>query len=481
MKNLFVVYSHFDEEAVDSFKAMLQKTLKKENLDQFIHIHEMRDHPANGKESILSTNADDINKGDIFLLMMSNQFVTSDYIMKVELTPIVKKVINSNNDALMWKIPLKKVDIDFKEKVIIEGSNTFKSQNARIIDNFWDDIPEHQDSQRLIFVSDFVEQLTPYITNDFGDEIRYVNQIPHIEEFLKNKPRDLKVISKDFTLLGAKAMLTSLPPIRHLLVVDENQALFGLISIKDVLRYNFKNKFKKKGRFVTLSQESQKATVGEYCIPNEKIRFSVLSDSPPIDSLIRLLLGEHDEKKEPSVGMIPVLKEQNSFSNNDYELVSYIDILKLYERLPVSRELKKIKASDFPEQNQMIAVFDSDSIDTVRELLSQGIRTVPVIDDNEKLIGLIPTNTVLDVSDENITNNVRTIMNKVNASMKNIVLTENMKFNTIVQRFLLHREYTSLPVLNDNGNVQKFIGYSDILRMMAEKMEAYWEDENNRR
>ena len=250
------------------------------------------------------------------------------------------------------------------------------------------------------------------------------------------------------------------PPVRHLLVINDNESLYGLISIRDIYRFNFKDQVSEISNLVFLNETALSTKVSDLSIPLEKMSYISLSNENKLSNVIQEFI--RSPKTGKPIGILPVIKKDGDFSKGQYEIISYIDILKIWQQLPGSSELSKMTADSFEKQPRIEVVYKNTPILVAFEKLNKGIRSIPVLestDTDAKLVGMISDTKLMDLSQDEVRNSVSTIMTENYPR-----ISSSTRFSKLVDIFISNKELTSLPVLNEMGGIEKLIGYTDILR-----------------
>lgn len=311
----------------------------------------------------------------------------------------------------------------------------------------------------MLFVEELVQKMSPFIDAQRGNLIRDIRELPHVDDYIKDKKRNLRVCKEEDLILTAAYFMRDLfPPVRHLLVVDEQESLAGVISIRDIMKFGFRNKVEQVGNLTFLDDEAKSTKVSSLCVPKEEMIYCCLSNDNKIEDVIQEFIQSRTLGRP--LGIIPVIKNEGNFAKGEYEVVSYIDILQNWRSLPGAEELKKISALDFDKQRRIEVVYETNKIVVATETLAKGIRSVPVLNSEDKFVGILSDNELKNVQKSQIEDPISSILTK----KKHTKIEETQKFSSMVDLFLKYRDYTSLPVLDSSGQIDKIIGYTDILR-----------------
>jgi CBS domain-containing protein len=468
-KNIFICYSGKDEESVFEFKTILNACVKIAGLSDKVSITDMYDIPS-GKPRFIE-NANQIKNADIFLLMISPNFLESHASMNNEVPAVFGYVVKGIKDA--FPINFIETDDPFTNNVYLKGSQFFVSARARELKFFTQEIGDNTISQRYMFVEDLVQKIKPLVGGAASQNSNLINDIrdlPHLVDFMNGKStRILRVCNEKDTLMYAEYLMKVLsPPMRHLLVVNDAGDLTGLISIRDILKYGSKNKVKKEDNLVFFDLAAKNEPVSAQCRPIDQMLYYALSKENKIEDVISQFINcQHTGKP---IGVIPVIRNDNVFSEGTFEIVSYIDILDNWEKLPISDDLRAKKVSEMKkdEENLIETVRDTDEIVVAHMKMLKGLRSIPVVDRDNKYVGIIADTDLLGGEGEaKPKEKVNTILRK---KPKTTQIDSKADFNSVVKFFTKYREYTSLPVLTTDGKIEKMIGHTDILKMIQESI-----------
>jgi CBS-domain-containing membrane protein len=456
-KNIFIYYAGEDVKSVFEFRGILNATVKFAGLSDKVSVTDIPD----GK-SRLSENGKQIKNADIFLLMISPNFLESPALMNF--------VDLDTKNAFIIK--LIKTDEPFTNNVFQKDRQFFVSARASKLDFFTQELGGNTDLQRHLFVEDLVQKIKLLVGEEGpgSNLISDIRDLPHLVDFMNGKnTRSLRVCNEKDTLMYAEYLMKVLSPsMRHLPVVNYDCELTGLISIRDILKYGFKNRLKKEGNLVFLDSTAKNEPVSAHYRPIDQMLYYALSKENKIEDVISQFINCQFTGKP--IGVIPVIKSENVFSKGTFEIVSYIDILNNWEKLPISDDLKTKKVSEMKKDklNLIETVRDDDEIVVVYMKMLKGLRSIPVVDRDNKYVGIIADTDLLGGEGEaKPKEKVNTILRK---KSKTTQIDPKADFNSIVNFFKKYREYTSLPVLTQYGQIEKMVGYTDVLKMIWESI-----------
>jgi len=457
-KHIFIVHASHDAELVNEFKTMLEVSLRNSDFSEKVKIITMYDFPQSGQSHYVS-NEEAIKRSDIFISLFSPAFMLSPTIMKRE-HPAIENIIDKDNrNKAYFRVRLLPLPNGYGDNVFLQEANFFRSTAASKLDFFGKDLGLHTRSQRQLFVEELVQKIAPFLTSN--SDITDARNIPHIDDFIKGKNRKLRICKKNDILLSASYLMKNVyPPVRHLLVINDNESLYGLISIRDIYRFNFKDQVSEISNLVFLNETALSTKVSDLSIPLEKMSYISLSNENKLSNVIQEFI--RSPKTGKPIGILPVIKKDGDFSKGQYEIISYIDILKIWQQLPGSSELSKMTADSFEKQPRIEVVYKNTPILVAFEKLNKGIRSIPVLestDTDAKLVGMISDTKLMDLSQDEVRNSVSTIMTENYPR-----ISSSTRFSKLVDIFISNKELTSLPVLNEMGGIEKLIGYTDILR-----------------
>lgn len=471
-KQIFIVYASYDEDIVMKFKSLLEVALRNANLLDRVKITTMRDFDQSGK-SHFSSNEEAIRTSDIFLAMVTSAFLVSSTIMDREIPAIIPSVEQDGRRKALFLIKTEEISPSYTNNVFLQAKNFYRSEDASKLEYFSKDIGSHTESQRQLFVEELVRKISPFLEIGTSNKITDARNLPHIDDFLKGKKRNLRVCKKDDLLLSAAYIMNIFPPLRHLIVLDSDESLYGIISVRDIYKFGFKNKVSEVENLVYLNNEAMEMPVSKLCVTREDMVFCSLSQENKIEDVLQEFIKSPTLNKP--IGILPVVKKEGNFSKGEYEVISYIDILHIWKNLPGAREVEKLTADQFPRQEKIQAVTKDMPILSAVEKVKRGIRSIPVLDtdgSDGKLVGMLSDHDVMDVDQTTVKEPISIIMRKKYAK-----ISQTMKFSTLVDLFLEHKELTSLPVINSAGKLEKMIGYTDLLKKMKEGVEANYDSE----
>lgn len=465
-KRIFIAYSSKDQDIVDIFIGMLEVALENKRLINQVEIVTMDKFPQHA-HSEMRTNAEEIGKSDIFILLFSPFFVSSTRIMDKEASWVLNAIENNeqkDKNKIAYFIKLNEIG-RYKGEEFINVYQFFKSKRVPELTCFNKKEASHIDAQRAIFVEDLVSSMEPYINATNAKYINYLRDIPHIDDFIKGRKRKIRVCKKDDTLINAEFFMYRFPPVRHLLVIDENEELNGVLSIRDILKFAFDEELINEGNLTFMSEEGKSKKVYDYYTKKEDLIYFSLDRDNKIEDVIKPFIKSPDIGHP--VGILPVLKHDKVYTKGEFEILSYIDILKSWEKLPVASKLRSIKVTNFPEQSNIQVVVETDEVSLANKYMNQGRRTLPVVNHDGLYTGIISDSDLLGIEEEKYNYPVASIMKNKDSK---VIIKDGVSFKKLVDQFLENRDYTSLPVLDNEGKIKKMIGYTDLLKCMHEAL-----------
>ncbi|MCL2801091.1 MAG: CBS domain-containing protein [Treponema sp.] len=459
-KSIFICYSGHEQDSVSKFKQILDSSMKNAGIYDKIIITDMHDIPDG--ESRLTYNEIQIKKADIFLLMISPKFIESDPTMKNEIPAVIDFIDQGKKKCFFIRL----TDASYTDNVFLRNRQFFRSARAQNLKYFDEDIGSQTGSQRQAFVEDLVEKIAPLVKGQSADVIRDIRDLPHLVDFTNEyNSRDLRVCKINDKLMIAEYLMTILfPPLRHLPVVNDEGELTGIISIRDILRFGFKNKMKRDENLSLIDPKAIDELVSAHCISKDDMIYLTLAKENKIEDVIQNFICSSNGKP---IGIIPVTRKEGDFSKGNFEVVSYIDILKNWEKLPGANELKTKKAVDFKKQETIETVRDDDAIVVAYQILKKGIRSIPVVDSKNEYIGIIADTELLGGMKQ-----TEKVLEKIHSILRNrkIKIDAKNNFSQIVDFFIKNRNFTSFPVLDQYGKIEKMIGHTDVLKMIQESI-----------
>lgn len=201
-KQIFIVYASRDEDIVVKFKGLLEIALRNANLFDKVKIHTMRDFSQSGQSHFVS-NEEAIRTSDIFLSMVTNAFLLSSTIMEREIPAIISIVENDPRRKAHFLIKTEEITPSYTGNVFLQAKNFYRSDAASKLEYFSKDVGTHTESQRQLFIEDLVQKISPFLEIGTSNKITDARNLPHIDDFLKGKKRNLRVCKKDDLLLSA--------------------------------------------------------------------------------------------------------------------------------------------------------------------------------------------------------------------------------------------------------------------------------------
>ena len=465
-KNVFICYSGEDRESVNEFKGILHASIKSAKLSDKISVFDMNDF-ENGK-SILEENEKFIKDVDIYIVMLSPNFFNSKYDMN-NVIPAIMDYVNEGTKHAFYII-LEKSDELYTDHPFIKGKVCFSSTKASSLDYFNKDMGSQTISLKSLFVEELVDKMKKFVEVKNDNLIRDIKDLPHLDDFMKGKRRALRTCKeKDKLIFADYLMRIQYPPMRHLLVVNDAGDLAGIISIRDVLAYGVRNKTKKIGNLSIIEEEAKNEQVSEHCKLINDMEYLMLDEENKIEDVIQKFI--RSTKTGKSIGAIPVIRKKGVFTEGDFEIVSYIDILKSWEKLPVGSDLKNMGVENFSSQDHIEVVHDDDEISVPYQSLLEGKRSIPVVDIVNKYAGIIADTELLGgIGNNNLGEKTITMLEKKAKNLAKVQINCNANFGSIVDHFIKNREYTSLPVLDNDGKIIKMIGHTDVLRKIRDSI-----------
>jgi len=455
-----------DTKIVDKFISLLRDEFRERNLLEFINISTMDDF-GKSAEVVYNLNSRQIEKQDIFIIMTSPSFISSNMIVNNEL-PAVLKLVDENLDKEAFIVPLYKYKGDFKGKVFFEARQKFTAVNAPLV-TYFDEIdmkPSEIASQQRIYVSDLVDQIIPYLEDHASESIKSLRDLTHIDDFFKHKNRTLRVCLETDSIFVALGTMSSYPPLRHLVVVNDRGDFTGILSIRDIQRFQINNHIDRENGYLRISDFAKKAVVKDIMTKREKLVCYSLDKENDIREVIQhfILSPEVDHP----IGVIPVFKKEGNYQKNTFELVSYIDILREVDRFKDIRIIKSKELVDVKEnRTEIIQVNLNDSVSEARFYASKGYRTIPITNDLGEFVGLLSSDDLLNVSNETLHMTIRQAKESRGlswASKKGNFFRVSTKVSKAIDKFIENRRFTSFPILDDENKIYNMFGYTDFLK-----------------
>ena len=494
-KSVFICYSGKDQESVNGFKDILDASIKSAKLSNKISVFDMKNFKDG--ESLWAENEKYIKKSDIFLVMMSPNFLKSKPCMNNEIPAIMDCVDNGKKHVFIIK--LKRTNEPYTNNLFLKGRVFFKSTRASDLDYFEKDMGNQTLSLKHLFVEDLVQEMRQLLTGTMSQNskmkqstgkvgqnskmepstgkvgqncnlIRDIRDLPHLVDFMHGEKRILRVCNgKDKIMFAEYSMRIMVPPMRHLLVVNDRYDLTGIISIRDILNYGVRNKTKLIGNLSIIEQGAKDETVSQHCKFIDEMVYYILDNDNKIDDVIKEFIRSPTIGRP--IGAVPVIMRDGDFSCGNFEIVSYIDILENWEKMPVGNDLKNVGVEKFSSQDYIEVVHDDDEIAVAYQALLTGKRSIPVVNRENKYVGIIADTELLGgVDNNNLNEKIGSLVNNRPKPQAKIQIDAKLSFSGIVDFFIKHREYTSLPVLDQYGKIEKMIGYTDVLKKIRDSI-----------
>jgi CBS domain-containing protein len=432
----------------------------------------MDDFPS-GKNSLRS-NKKYINESNTFLVLNSPNLQNSSFIHDFELSTLF---VDKSKEII--PIQFIETSIEFGDDRFLKSFQFFipKMSYIKIFGDTKIITDSSQlESQRMLFVQELVERLeVSYNEQKLTDNesgFQYIQNIASVDDFLKGRVdrRPIKICRVDDLVITARMLMQMYPPVRHLLVVDNADNLSGIISQRDVLRIGFESHFKTQDNMTQFDTIIKSAKISNgFMTPVKKIVAFGLNKKPTILEAIEHFIKS--PKTGHPIGAIVLTKEEGVFTKGNYDLITYIDILKSFKRFPCYQKIKNISASspDFEKQKSILSVNVSDNLAVALNLIKTAhVRSLPVLNENGEFAGLITdTDCLLHESHENLQ---REVINFMRSKDDIPVLQPEYNFEKLIDIFIEYREFSTLPLLNVDEKIDKLIGYTDLLR----KIKANW-------
>lgn len=468
---VFIAHAANDEALALVFRNLLIKQIFDRSLSESIVLTSMANFPP-GRPSAKS-NRLAIAENDVFLLLYSPAFESSDFISTYELPAIIAQATEGRE---VIPIPLCEADPPYGDS-FLRIHQFFKPHNT-VIKNFGDEPREMTDldltSQRNMFVGQLMEQLIVILRTrqlpdptdrsprggqgDTRDE--YLQKIKIVEDFLRNREgRPLRACRYNDLVVTAWAQMRIHPEIRHLLVLDERDGLIGLLSQRDVLKINFRAHLSQHDNLVELDNEVRTARVGSFMTSRAKLVCMCLDTNPRLSDAIHELIVQRANKKR--ISSLIILRSQGSFERGNYNIVTYVDILKAIADLPSFRDLRIRLTTTMNKQDRISSVRDSDPL-SIAYALTREYRTIPVLDDKDEFVGLLTDTDILyQMAGDTLEAPIRDFM-RARQYLPTIDAAQTVE--QVIKTFLGNRDLSSLPLLDPNGKIDRMIGYIDVLK-----------------
>lgn len=267
-------------------------------------------------------------------------------------------------------------------------------------------------------------------------------------EFLTIHPADIARFFSDIDRQTFKQLFLNLPKTLKLEVFEElsdTMKVYALSFMSDQDRADALNVLpadELTDTFDLLSDEELKSYLSLLHRKARERVFSLMKFDPESAGGImdtEVLTLTEDFTVEKSIKLLQRLRlsrdiyQQIYVTNRDYQLVGYIRLEDLVLQSP------KTRISEFMRKNELVAQAQEDQEAIAKKMVHYGLMTVPVVGDNNQFLGVIPSETLVDIIVEEAGEDVQ--------KMSALAPLKYPYFETSFFRFLYERSYILVALL----------------------------------